>query len=137
MKKIFVFFLIFILFLFSNAYVISKKSEVVVEDTTIRGIYISYLEYLTYFKENSLSVNKAYIHKMLDNVKSLQLNTIFLHVSPFSDSIYLSKIFPFSYTLSGTEGKNPGMDYLDYFIKEAKKRNLKVHAWINPYRISN
>ncbi len=115
----------------------SKNSEIFQEEQEIRGIYISYLEYLTYFQGNSLNINKAYINKMLDNVKSLKFNTIFLQVSPFSDSIYNSKIFPYSYTLSGVEGKNPGMDYLDYFLREGHKRNLKIHAWINPYRISS
>ena len=136
MKKIFVFFLIIILFLSSLALVSGSKVRNIDEDLEIRGIYISYLEYLTYFQGNALSINKSYINKILDNVSSLGFNTIFLHVSPFSDSIYKSEIFPYSYTLSGVEGKNPGMDYLDYFIREAKKRNLKVHAWINPYRIS-
>ena len=135
MKKIFVFFLLFISFLFCNALVVSKKDRFIVEDE-IRGIYISYLEYLTYFQGNSLTINKAYINKMLDNISSLNFNTIFLHVSPFSDSIYKSNTLPYSYTLTGVEGKNPGMDYLDYFIKEANKRNIKIHAWINPYRIS-
>ncbi len=138
MKKIFVFFLISSLFLISNVLVSSKKFEKKsLEEEEIKGVYISYLEYLTYFKGNSLSINKAYINKMLDNIKSLDLNTIFLHVSPFSDSIYKSKIFPFSSTLTGLEGKNPGMDYLEYFLNEAHKRNIKVHAWINPYRISS
>lgn len=134
MKKIFVFFLIFLIFLSGNATV--SKNKYVSEDLEIRGVYISYLEYLTYFKGNSLSINKAYINKMLDNLSSININTIFLQVSPFSDSIYNSKIFPYSYTLTGVEGKNPGMDYLEYFIKESKKRNIKIHAWINPYRIS-
>ena len=138
MKKIFVFFLISSLFLISNVLVSSKKFEKKsLEEEEIKGVYISYLEYLTYFKGNSLSINKAYINKMLDNIKSLDLNTIFLHVSPFSDSIYKSKIFPFSSTLTGLEGKNPGMDYLEYFLNEAHKRNIKVHAWINPYRVSS
>lgn len=134
MKKIFVFFLMFIIFLVGDALVVNNKE--LIEEFEIRGIYISYLEYLTYFQGNSLSINKAYINKMLDNIHSLKFNTIFLHVSPFSDSIYNSKIFPYSYTLTGVEGKNPGMDYLEYFIQESKKRNIKVHAWINPYRIS-
>lgn len=138
MKKIFVFFLIFLLFMSFNTFVMSKKqkNQKVDEVLETRGIYISYLEYLTYFKGNSLEINKSYINKMLDNIYDLNFNTIFLHVSPFSDSIYNSNIFPYSYTLTGTEGKNPGMDYLEYFIKESKKRNIKIHAWINPYRIS-
>ena len=114
-----------------------KNKKVDREVNEIKGIYITYLEYLTYFQGNALSINKAYIKKILDNVSSLGFNTIFLHVSPFSDSIYESNLFPYSYTLTGVEGKNPGMDYLSYFIEEANKRNLFVHAWINPYRISS
>ena len=137
MKKIFVFILIFVVFLAGVAKVSSSKvKEVTIKETEIRGIYISYLEYLTYFQGNALNINKSYINKMLDNISSLNFNTIFLQVSPFSDAIYNSKIFPYSITLTGTEGKNPGMDYLDYFIRESKKRGIDVHAWINPYRIS-
>ncbi len=110
-----------------------KKDDI---DTEIRGIYISYLEYLNNFYGGSKTINQAKIDKMIDNIKSKDLNTIFLHVSPFSDSIYESKLFPYSYTLTGKEGKNPGFDYLDYFIKSAHAKDIKVHAWINPYRIS-
>ena len=138
MKKCLVVFLIIITFLFGNTYVISKKNyKDDIKEEEIRGIYISYLEYLSYFKDNNVDINKSYINTMLDNIKNNNFNTIFLHVSPFSDAIYNSKIFPYSYTLTGIEGKNPNMDYLDYFIKESHKRNIKVHAWINPYRISN
>ena len=137
MKKYFVVFFIIITFLIGNTYVISKKNFIEDIQEEIRGIYISYLEYLSYFQNNNVDINKSYINKMLDNIKKNNFNTIFLHVSPFSDAIYNSKIFPYSYTLTGIEGTNPGMDYLDYFIKESHKRNIKVHAWINPYRISN
>ena len=105
-------------------------------DDEIRGIYISYLEYLNNFYGGSRTINQAKIDKMIDTIKDKELNTIFLHVSPFSDSIYESKLFPYSYTLTGKEGKNPGFDYLDYFIKGAHAKDIKVHAWINPYRIS-
>ena len=138
MKKTLVVFLITITFLIGNTYVISKKEyNMENNDEEIRGIYISYLEYLSYFQNNNIDVNKSYINKMLDQIKDNKFNNIFLHVSPFSDSIYKSNIFPYSYTLTGKEGKDPGMDYLDYFIKESHLRNIKVHAWINPYRISN
>lgn len=35
------------------------------EEEEIRGVYISYLEYLTYFQNNAVAINKAYINKML------------------------------------------------------------------------
>ena len=105
-------------------------------DNEIRGVYISYLEYLNHFQNTSKLINQTTINKMIDKIKENNLNTIFLHVSPFSDSIYESKLFPYSYILTGIEDKNPGFDYLEYFIKIAHTKNIKVHAWINPYRIS-
>ena len=138
MKKIFVIFLIVLTFFVGNAYVLSKKNNIKnMNNDTIRGVYISYIEYLDNFQNNLVSINKVYIGHMLDNIKSLNLNTIFLHVSPFSDAIYYSSIMPSSYTIVGNEGVSLGMDYLTYFIDEAHKRNIKVHAWINPYRISS
>ena len=137
-KKIFVVFLIVIIFFMGDAYVNSQKNNnISMETSEIKGVYISYIEYLDYFQGNSLSINKAYILKMLDNIESMGFNTIFLHVSPFSDAIYYSSIFPASYTITGTEDKSLGMDYLKYFIEGAHSRNIKVHAWINPYRISS
>lgn len=106
------------------------------DDIEIRAIYISYLEYLNHFSDGSKSINQTKIDKMIDKISDLKFNHILLHVSPFSDSIYESKLFPYSYTLTGKEGKNPGFDYLEYFIKIAHSKGIKVHAWINPYRIS-
>lgn len=71
------------------------------------------------------------------NSKKNYINRIFLQVRPFSDSIYNSDIFPYSHTISGYQGKSIQFDVLDYFIKRAHKENIKIHAWINPYRISN
>jgi len=139
MKKIFVIFLIIIIFLIGNAYVLSKKNTNLEIDSNyeIRGIYISYIEYLEYFQNNSIEMNKVYINKMLDRIKELNFNTIFLHVSPFSDSIFNSSIFPSTYSIVLKEGESLGMDYLKYFIEESHKRNIYLHAWINPYRISS
>ena len=138
-NKIVVIFLISIFLLVDATISYAKKKDVTKlenKDNEIRAVYISYLEYLNNFQGNSKIINQTKIDKMIDNIKELNLNNVFLHVSPFSDSIYESKIFPYSYTLTGKENKNPGFDYLDYFIKKAHAKNIKVHAWINPYRIS-
>ena len=138
-KKLIVIFGIIAFFIIDATISYAKRVDIDKEennDYRIRAIYISYLEYLNNFNGNSKKINQAKINKMIDNIQSNNLNHIFLHVSPFSDSIYESKLFPYSYTLTGTEGKNPGFDYLEYFIKLAHAKHIKIHAWINPYRIS-
>ena len=46
---------------------------------------------------------------------------------------------PWSYYLTGTQGKapNPFYDPLKFMIDEAHKRGIDVHAWFNPYRARN
>ncbi len=118
-------------------YVKKKESiDIINESNEIKAIYISYLEYYDNFYGGSKSINQSKIDKMIDNIKRIGFNTIILHVSPFSDAIYNSLILPYSMALTGVEGKNPGFDYLEYFIKKAHQNNMLLYAWINPYRIS-
>ena len=107
------------------------------EEKETRGVFISYIEYMKYFEGKEKEEIKQEIDKMIEKVKEFQFNTIYLQVRPFSDSIYESKIYPFSHTISGEQGKEIGLDLLDYFLQKAHQENIKVHAWINPYRISN
>ena len=141
MKKRIGIFLLIVSFFTVDAtigYVKKEKQEPTIfeEPKEIRAVYISYLEYFNHFYGGSKTINQAKIDKMIDNIVSSKFNTILLHVSPFSDSIYASKLFPYSYTLTGKEDKDPGFDYLDYFIKKSHAKKIKLYAWINPYRIS-
>lgn len=76
------------------------------------------------------------ISQMFDKAVALGLNTAFVHARAFSDSFYRSKLFPASKYLTGTQGVDPGYDPLAIAVEEAHKRNLQIHAWINPYRVS-
>lgn len=110
-----------------------KKSEI----TEFRGIFISYLEYFTYFNnKNDITVKKA-IDTMIRNVKQKNFNSIILQVRPFSDAIYISDIYPCSYVITGKETNQCSFDILDYFVKQAGQNNIDIYAWINPYRIRN
>ena len=102
-----------------------------------RAVFISYLEYGTYLKGRSNEVQQANLIKMLDHLKNSGFNMILLQVRSFSDAIYPSSIFPWSSTISDKEGENPGFDVLSFVLKEAHKRKIEVHAWVNPYRVRN
>lgn len=121
------------LFSYCRIQVIPVKEE----ETSMRAVFISYIEYMKYFDEKSDLGVKKEIDTMIRNVKESGLNTIILQVRPFSDAIYPSRIFPLSYTVAGTEGGKRDFDILAYFIEQAHKESLKIHAWINPYRIRN
>lgn len=65
------------------------------------------------------------------------MNSVIAHVRSHSDAMYPSDIYPWSKHSTGTQGKNPGYDPLQFMIEETHKRGMKFHAWINPYRVSS
>ena len=72
----------------------------------------------------------------LDKLKSLGINTVFFQVKPDGTALWPSKILPWSDTLTGKIGQDPGYDPLQFMLDEAHKRGMRVHAWFNPYRVS-
>ena len=84
------------------------------------------------------AVLKEKIDDIMDDCMEAGLNTVFFQVRPASDAFYKSDIFPWSKYLTGTQGKAPkgGFDPLEYAISSAHKRNIFLHAWINPYRVT-
>ena len=61
---------------------------------------------------------------------------MFVQVRPKADALYSSKINPWSDVLTGVQGQNPGYDPLAFMIEEAHKREMELHAWLNPYRVT-
>jgi uncharacterized lipoprotein YddW (UPF0748 family) len=63
-------------------------------------------------------------------------NAVILQVRPTADAFWPSSVEPWSRYLTGTQGGDPGYDPLAFAVAEAHKRNLELHAWFNPYRLS-
>ena len=130
MKKILVIIILSIV-LISNTKL--DRTSIQKEEET-RAIFVSYIELNKYIKGNDYEISKRNIRKIIKNIKSLKCNTIILQVRSASDAIYKSNIYPMSLNIVNTE-YDDYYDVLDYFIKESHKSNVKVIAWINPYRI--
>lgn len=101
-----------------------------------RYMFISYIDY-SYFKGKEQIDLKNEIDKMVTNLKENDFNGIILQVRAFSDAIYDSKIFSPSLKIVDDENNKLNLDILDYFIKKSHENNIKLIAWINPYRIRN
>jgi uncharacterized lipoprotein YddW (UPF0748 family) len=69
--------------------------------------------------------------EILDSIKAKNFNTIYFQVRSQGSVLYNSKYEPWSSYLTGKLGQKPSFDPLDLIIKEAHKRNLEVHAWLN------
>ncbi|RYZ25180.1 MAG: hypothetical protein EOO10_18945 [Chitinophagaceae bacterium] len=73
---------------------------------------------------------------LLDFLKSNNFNAIVFQVRPQADALYKSDLEPWSYYLTGTQGKapEPFYDPLQFWIDAAHDRGLELHVWLNPYR---
>jgi uncharacterized lipoprotein YddW (UPF0748 family)/N-acetylmuramoyl-L-alanine amidase len=113
--------------------VTDKKKE-------MRGIWVATVVNIDYPEKPTADPEKlkAEALKILDYAQSTGFNAVFLQVRPTADAFYKSQYFPWSKFLTGTQGKAPdgGFDPLAFWIKEAHKRGIELHAWINPYRIT-
>ena len=112
-------------------------SVAIYKEEEVRSVFISYMELSNQFNNVSYDIAKSNVLNMINNIKNEGFNEIIVQVRSFMDAIYKSNIFPWSRYLTGIEGKDPGYDLLNLFIEEAKKVNIKVIAWINPYRVRN
>ncbi|HEU0112891.1 MAG TPA: family 10 glycosylhydrolase [Flavisolibacter sp.] len=73
---------------------------------------------------------------LLDFLKSHNFNAVVFQVRPQADALYQSSLEPWSYYLTGTQGKapEPFYDPLQFWIEAAHDRGLELHVWLNPYR---
>ena len=72
----------------------------------------------------------------LNELQKDGVNAIIFQVRPECDALYESQLEPWSRFLTGQQGKAPSpyWDPLQWMIDECHKRNMELHAWINPYR---
>ncbi|MCE3202136.1 family 10 glycosylhydrolase [Paenibacillus sonchi] len=77
---------------------------------------------------------KQEFNTLLDKLQKTGFNAVFVQVRPSGDSLYPSLLVPWSKVLTGSQGKNPGYDPLEFMISAAHSRGMQFHAWFNPFR---
>ena len=74
---------------------------------------------------------------IFDRLQAGNMNAVCLQVRGRSDAFYQSSYEPWAAELAGARGTDPGYDPLAFAIKEAHKRGLELHAWVNPFRVTS
>jgi len=105
-----------------------------------RGVWVATVANIDWPSEPGLSTfdQQHEILEILDLHKKNGVNAVILQVRPTADALYSSELEPWSGFLTGEQGRapEPFYDPLEYWIKEAHKRGMELHAWFNPYRIN-
>lgn len=130
MKNIYRSLLFVLLFIGSLSYVYAKDKESPKRE--FRGAWIQAVNgQFMNMKEMEM---KEYLITMLNNLKKANVNAIIFQVRVEGDALYPSPYEPWSRFLTGKQGVDPGWDPLAFMVAESHKRNMELHAWINPYR---
>ena len=83
-----------------------------------------------------VAAQQAEARALINRARTLGLNAIILQVRPAADALYASTLEPWSEYLTGTQGRapQPFYDPLAFWLEEAHRAGLELHAWFNPYR---
>ncbi len=73
---------------------------------------------------------------LLDFLQQHHFNAVILQIRPQADALYKSNIEPWSYFLTGEQGRapQPFYDPLEFWTEAAHNRGIELHVWLNPYR---
>ena len=125
MKKI-VAFLLCVFLLCSCSKAEEAKSN---EERDFAAMFLSYIELMELSASGDF---KESFNTVTENCEKLNITDMFIHVRAMSDSLYPSAYYPLT-----DWAKDQNFDVMGFMIEACHKRNMRFHAWINPYRISS
>ncbi len=100
-----------------------------------KGLWLSYLELGPILNNANEHEYRNDLAEIFSNGKSDGFNTIYFQVRSNSDAIYPSEIYSWSYLINDNYAQGPGYDPLSVAVELAHEYDLRLEAWINPYRI--
>ena len=120
--------------------IIPPSEEIVIGAASdgLKGLWVATVSNIDFPSKPGLSAAelRAEIDTIVNNAYEWGFNAIFLQVRPKSDAVYYSSIFPSSDCIVEKQGDKLPLDCLEYFITAAHSRGIELHAWVNPYRIT-
>ena len=105
------------------------------EEPEMRGVWVTYMDLSMEEGSRSEGAFRERIAHIAKVCADSDFNTLIVQVRPFCDALYPSKLFPASHILTGKQGEDPGYDALEIICETCRAFGLRLHAWINPYRV--
>ena len=106
-----------------------------------RGVWIATVNNIDWPSAPGLpvEVQKREFRELIERIDRLNLNAVIFQIRPASDAFYQSEIEPWSYFMTGKQGRatTPFFDPLAYAIELCHSKGMELHAWFNPFRVRN
>ncbi len=95
----------------------------------VRGVWVTRFAYAN----ANPATAKATITRIMSGAAAGGYNVVYFQVRGNGDAYYRSAIVPWAKALTGTLGRDPGWDPLQFAIDEAHARGLQLHAYFNAF----
>lgn len=102
-----------------------------------RGVWLSYYEIDVTNETSTEESYRAYIESLCEKFAPYGITDVFAHVRAYADAIYKSSVYPVSKYAAGEQGGELPFDLLQIICEVMGRHNIRVHAWVNPYRVHN
>ena len=99
----------------------------------MRAVWMAFSDIGALIGNKSVADAQKALDAAMKQIADFGLNTVIFHVRANSDAYYPSKLFKPAKSVKSQI--DAGFDPLAYAITAAHKNGLKLHAWVNPYRI--
>lgn len=100
----------------------------------VRAVWLAYVDFKDLGLHNQNEADfRQNAQAFFDQAEKNSINTVYFHVRAFRDASYPSETFPMSKYIWDKEEAIP-YDPLAIMIQLAHKYDMKLHAWLNPYR---
>lgn len=102
-----------------------------------RSVWLTTAGGLDWPKSTDPAVQQSSLRDIIRQAKAMGLNAITFQVASRGDSYYRSDRLPWSSQLTGTIGRDPGWDPLQFLIDECRAQGMEVHAWYNVFNVGS
>lgn len=96
----------------------------------VRAVWLTTLNGLDWPRSHGRERQQQELCATLDCLRSAGVNTVLLQTRVRATTIYPSDLEPWDGCLTGTPGRHPGYDALQFCIDECHKRGMELHAWV-------
>jgi uncharacterized lipoprotein YddW (UPF0748 family) len=121
----------------TGIYLSTARCQVLFPKREVRAAFIATVLGLDWPKSFDPEEQQRSLREIVEKLSAARFNTIYFQVRGRADAMYHSQYEPWSAQLTGTLGKDPGWDPLDFLLKEAHAHGMEVHAWFNTILVKN
>ena len=103
----------------------------------VRAVWLTTAGGADWPKTYDVAAQKKSLVEIFETLQKKHFNTVFFQVRSRGNTFYRSQYEPWAAELTGTLGRDPGWDPLEFAIEEAHKRGMELHAWFNVAKVYN